>query len=190
MRMYSPTTSSSWRGTERVCGGMEAYNERSLSYPKGYRLRFTSPPLLRETPLEIRSPQGPKEILGMREQISLMLQKNAVTEVPPNSQNFSQRIPGTQSFRRVASSHRFKKSERSHFCTSFYMFTTSSVLSTVRKGDYAFKIDLQDAYFHVPIHPSSRKYLRFAFENKVYQFRVLPFGLNTAPQNFTCLGTR
>ena len=59
------------------------------------------------------------------------------------------------------------------------MFTTSSVLSSVRKGDYAVKIDLQDAYFHVPIHPSSRKYLRFAFENKLYQFQVLPFGLNT-----------
>ena len=42
------------------------------------------------------------------------------------------------------------------------------------------KIDLQDAYFHVLIHPNSRKYLHFAFENKVYQFRVLPFSLNTA----------
>ena len=49
-------------------------------------------------------------------------------------------------------------------------------------------IDLQDAHFYVPIHPSSRKYLRFAFENRVYQFRVLPFGLNTAPQVFTRLG--
>ena len=51
-----------------------------------------------------------------------------------------------------------------------------------------FTVDLQDAYFHVPIHPSSRKYLRFAFENKVYQFQVLPFGLNTASQVFTQLG--
>ena len=108
---------------------------------KGYRLRFTSPPLLRQTPWEIRSPQGPEEILGMREQITLMLQKNA--------------------------------------------FMTNSVLSSVRKGDYTFKIDLQDAYFHVPIHPSSRK---FAFKNKVYQFQVLPFGLNTAPQVFNRLG--
>ena len=49
---------------------------------KGYRLRLTSsPPLLHQTPLEIRSPQGPEEILGMREQIALMLQKNAITEV-------------------------------------------------------------------------------------------------------------
>ena len=72
------------------------------------------------------------------------------------------------------------------------MHTISSVLSTVEKGDYAFKTDLQDAYFHVPvlIPPGSRKYLRFAFENKIYQFRVLPFGLNPAPQVFTGLEHR
>ena len=116
----------------------------------------------------------------MWEQITLMLQKNAITEVPPNSPGFYSK----KSFRRVASSHRSKESERPHF----RMFTTNSVLSSVRKGDYAFKIDLQEAYFHVPIHPSSRKYLRFAFKNKVYQFQVLPFGLNTAPQVFTGLG--
>ena len=55
---------------------------------KGYRLRFTSPPFLRQTPWEIRSPQDPQEILGMREQISLMLQKNVITEVPPDSPGF------------------------------------------------------------------------------------------------------
>ena len=30
--------------------------------------------------------------------------------------------------------------------------------------------------------PDSRRYIRFAFENKVYQFQVLPFSLNTASQ--------
>ena len=49
---------------------------------KGYRLRFTSPPLLRQTPWEIRSPQDPQEILGMREQITFMLQKNTITGAP------------------------------------------------------------------------------------------------------------
>ena len=48
------------------------------------------------------------------------------------------------------------------------MHTISSVLSTVERGDYAFKTDLQDAYFHVLIHPDSRKYLCFALKNKVY----------------------
>ena len=71
----------------------------------------------------------------------------------------------------------------------FRMHTISSVLSTVERGNYAFKIELQDAYFHVLIHPDSRN-LRFAFENKVYQFRVLPFVLNTAPWVFTRLAHR
>ena len=37
---------------------------------KGYRLHFTSPPLLRQNPWEISSPHGLEEILGMREQIT------------------------------------------------------------------------------------------------------------------------
>ena len=156
---------------------------------KGYRLRFTSPPLLRQTPWEIRSLQDPQEILGMREQISLMLQKNAITEVPPDSPGFYSNVflvrKASGGCRPVID----LKNLNAHIhAPHFRMFTTSSVLSSVEKGDYAFKIDLQDAYFHVPIHPSSRKYLRFTFENRVYQFRVLPFGLNTAPQIFTRLG--
>ena len=45
----------------------------------------------------------------------------------------------------MASSYRSKESERPHSCISFPY--VHSVLSSVRKGDYAFKIDLQDAYF-------------------------------------------
>ena len=47
---------------------------------------------------------------------------------------------------------------------------------------------LQDAYFQLLIYLHSRKYLRFAFENKVYKFRVIHFSLNTAPHVLTCLG--
>ena len=153
---------------------------------KGYRLRFTSLPLLRQTPWEIRSPQDPEEILGMQEQITLVLQKNVITEVPPNSPGFYSNVflvrKASGGWRPVID----LKNLNAHIhAPHFRMFMTNSVLSSVRKGDYTFKIDLQDAYFHVPIHPSSRKYLRFAFENKVYQSQVLPFGLNTAPQVFT-----
>ena len=125
----------------------------------------------------------------MREQITLILQKNAIVEVPPDSPSFYSNVflvrKSTGGWRPVID----LKNLNAHIhAPHFHMFTTSSVLSSVEKGDYAFKIDLQDAYFHVPIHPSSRKYLRFAFENRVYQFQLLPFGLNTAPQVFTRLG--
>ena len=68
------------------------------------------------------------------------------------------------------------------------MFTISSALNTVRKWQLLIQNRSAGAYFHIPIHPSSRKYLRFAFVNKVFQFRVLPFCLNTAPQVMTHLG--
>ena len=48
-------------------------------------------------------------------------------------------------------------------------------------------LDLQDAYLQVPIHPESRRYLRFTMGGVPYQFRVLCFGLTTAPQVFTRL---
>ena len=125
----------------------------------------------------------------MREQISLMLQKNAITEVPPDSPGFYSNVflvrKASGGWRPVIDL--INLNAHIH-APHFHMFTTSSVLRSVEKGDYAFKIDLQDAYFHLPIHPSSRKYLRFAFENRVYQFQVLPFDLNTAPQVFTRLG--
>ena len=156
---------------------------------KGNRLCFTSPPLFRQTPWEIRSPQDPQEILGMQEQISLMLQKNAIKEVPPDSPGFYSNV---FLVRKASGGWRpgidLKNLNAHIHAPHFRMFTTSSVLSSVEKGDYAFKIDLQDAYFHVAIHPDSRKYLRFAFKNRVYQFQVLPFGLNAAPQVFTHLG--
>ena len=125
----------------------------------------------------------------MREQITLMLQKKVITEVPPNSPGFYSNIflvrKASGGWHPVID----LKNLNAHIhAPHFRMFTTNSVLSSVRKGDDAFKLDLQDAYFHLLIHPSSRKFLRFAFENKVYQFQMLPFGLNTAPQVFTQLG--
>ena len=46
-------------------------------------------------------------------------------------------------------------------------------------------IDFKDAYFHIPIQEQSRKYLRFHVQGQTYQFKALPFGLATAPLEFT-----
>ena len=45
-------------------------------------------------------------------------------------------------------------------------------------------LDLQDAYLQVPFHHNSRCYLRFVVGGRTYRFRVLCFGLTTAPQVF------
>ena len=69
--------------------------------------------------------------------------------------------------------------------TSFKMETVTSVLLSVREGNFLASLDLKDAYFQILIHGSSRKLLRFMSEGTVYQFRALCFGLSTAPQVFT-----
>lgn len=69
----------------------------------------------------------------------------------------------------------------------FRMETLSTVRQGLQKGDYAFSLDLSSAYSHIPVHPHSRKYLRFFWRNKPYQFKNLPFGLSTAPYIFSLI---
>ncbi len=52
-------------------------------------------------------------------------------------------------------------------------------------GDWFVTIDLKDAYFHIQVVQRHRRFLRFAFGGKAYQYKVLPFGLALAPRTFT-----
>ena len=67
----------------------------------------------------------------------------------------------------------------------FQMETIQSVLLSVRQGDWMASIDLKEAYLQVPVHPESRRFLRFVAHGQVYQFTALCFGLSTAPQVFS-----
>ena len=71
--------------------------------------------------------------------------------------------------------------------TTFKMETPAFIRNSIRPMHWGVSLDLEDAYFHVPIHPNFRKYLRFAFQGQVYQFWAMPFGLAIAPRVFTKL---
>ena len=59
------------------------------------------------------------------------------------------------------------------------------VKSLTQQGDFLTKLDLKDAYYALPIHPSHRKYLKFIYQDRTYEFQCLPFGLSSAPRAFT-----
>lgn len=67
----------------------------------------------------------------------------------------------------------------------FKMDTMTKVLKLVEKGDWSITLDLSDAYFHIKIYKPHRMFLRFSFQGKEYQFRVLNFGPTVAPRVFT-----
>ena len=70
---------------------------------------------------------------------------------------------------------------------SFKMPTLKNIWQLIQRGDFAFSIDLQDAYLHIPIVKHHHCFLCFAWHNVPYQWKVLPFGLATAPRVFTSL---
>ena len=67
----------------------------------------------------------------------------------------------------------------------FKMEIKRSIRACILPGMLTTKLDLPNAYFHIPISLTSRKFLLFVWNNKVYQFLAVPFGLAVAPHVFT-----
>ena len=59
--------------------------------------------------------------------------------------------------------------------------------SSLPEGCWMAKVDLKEAYWHVPVNVSFRPYLAFFWKGKFLQFKVLPFGLSIAPIVFAAL---
>ena len=68
---------------------------------------------------------------------------------------------------------------------TFKMETLKSALQMISKGCYFAKIDLKDAFYSISINDAYRKYLKFEWQGKLYQFTCLPNGLRTASRIFT-----
>ena len=68
---------------------------------------------------------------------------------------------------------------------TFKMETPETIRTSLQAGECVTSIDFKDAYFHIPIHSQSRKYMCFHLQGRSYQFKALPFGLSTAPMEFT-----
>ena len=152
----------------------------------GYRIPFDRPPPLSECPVSLPA-YSPHSIRGvaLNQELQNLLRKGAV-EPAPQSPGFYSRLflvkKASGSWRPI-----IDLSTLNHYVTSsrFHMETPRSVLNSIRPGDWMISLDLQDAYLQVPVHHDSRRFLRFVLDGKPFQFRVLCFGLTTAPQVFT-----
>ena len=152
----------------------------------GYRIPFDRLPPLSERPLSLPA-YSPQSIRGvaLTQELQDLLRKGAV-EPAPQSPGFYSRLFLVQ---KASGSWRpiIDLSTLNNYITSahFHMETPRSVLNSIRPGDWMISLDLQDAYLQVPVHHDSRRFLRFVVAGKTYLFRVLCFGLTTAPQVFT-----
>ena len=62
-----------------------------------------------------------------------------------------------------------------------------NIFPYLRKGQWGAKIDLKDAYFHLPLGKDLRPYVHLAVGGQVWEFQAACFGLSTLPQKFMSL---
>ena len=167
--------------------GRDSWTTQTLKL--GYKIPFSSHPPLTTHPLVMSSyAQGSDKFLALDTLISQMIAKRATVVVPDPHSNpgFYSRMflvpKSTGGWRPIIDLSPLNKFIPQ---THFKMETPRSIRDSLRKGDFLTSIDLKDAYFHIPIHRSSQPFLRFQWQQVVYQFRALCFGLSTAPHVFT-----
>jgi hypothetical protein len=65
------------------------------------------------------------------------------------------------------------------------------ILDKLRRARYISTIDLKSGYWQVPLTPASKPITAFTVQSRgLYQFRVMPFGLHSAPATFQRLMDR
>ena len=153
---------------------------------EGYAIPFRVLPPLSPTPIVLDS-YSPQSVKGraLNEEIQALRRKGAVEPAPPTPGFFSRTFVVTKAtggWRPIVDLSTLNLDVDR---TPFRMEKSQTVLRAVRRNNWMVSVDPKDAYLQIPIHPASRRYLRFTAGGKTRQFRVLCFGLSTAPQVFT-----
>ena len=155
-----------------------------------YALKFqNSTPMFQGIKRTFLSNTKQKEIL--RKEILTLLEKEAIVEVPKRSQNqgfystlFMVPKKNSEKLRPVIN---LKPLNQFLVKKTFKIDHLKGIIKVMQQGNWAVSIDLTDAYMHIPIRQSHQRFLRFAVDNQVWQFRALSFGPTTAPRIFTKL---
>ena len=152
---------------------------------EGYTLPFRFRPNLTRSPTVISNYANPQRQSHLLKALYQLTNKNAVKpEANQNSLGFYNQlflVPNNQ-WRPIldqSTLNTFLNTE------SFKMETPETIRTSLQLGEWVTFIDFKDAYFHIPIHSQSRKYMHFHIQGRSYQFKSLPFGLSTAPMEFT-----
>ena len=156
---------------------------------EGYTLPFRIRPRLTRSPKVVSCYVNPHRNSYLLEALHQFIAKNAVELVRnQTSLGFFNRlflVPKPNNKWRpildLSKLNLFLKAEK------FKMETPETIRTSLQQREWVASIDFRDAYFHIPIQEQSRKYLRFHVQGQTYQFKTLPFGLSTAPLEFTVI---
>lgn len=152
---------------------------------EGYIPEWSSTPPLRRTPISQRR-YGSTDLNMFSHEISELLKIKAIQEMDPEEPCFVSNLfmvpKKGGSLRPVIDLRKLNTYVKySHF----KMEGIDLVKSLVRREDFMVSIDLNQAFYHVPVLTGLRKFFTFDFMGKRYCFNCLPFGFTASPRIFT-----
>ena len=154
---------------------------------EGYQLPFKERPPLARFPVIISGSSNPSRNKSLNEALHSLGQKQTIEKVAVQSSlGFYNRlflVPKPNGKWRPI----LDLSQLNLYLApaTFKMETPETIRLSLQQGEWVTSLDFSDAYFHIPINHRSRKYLRFHLKGQTFQFTALPFGLSTAPLEFT-----
>ena len=154
---------------------------------EGYQLPFKERPPLARFPVIVSGSSNPSRNKSLNEALHSLGQKQTIEKVSVQSSlGFYNRlflVPKPNGKWRPI----LDLSQLNLYLApaTFKMETPETIRLTMQQGEWVTSLDFSDAYFHIPINHRSRKYLRFHLKGQTFQFTALPFGLSTAPLEFT-----
>ena len=134
----------------------------------------------------ITNPKSSKEFQAIKQEVNSLLSKGAIMQIPKSKTKFVSRlftVPKTSGDLRPVIN--LKPLNQFLHLQTFKMEGLSDLKVLLEPNDFMITIDLSDAYMTFPIEEESRNYLCFQFQDQMFQFCVLPFGLNDALRAFT-----
>ena len=141
----------------------------------GLKLRIVDKPV---TNAPFEHPRSIDETAIIDGEIQELLRKQVIEEVASDTNtgyysNLFTNRKNDGTYRTILNLKKFNE-----YCTTehFKMESIKNVINMLKPGMFLASIDIKDAFYSVLIFPGHRKYLRFIWKEKIYQFLAMPNG--------------
>jgi len=157
-----------------------------LSAVLGFKIPFI------RKPLQVSEPKygnlSPNDMISIREALTKILKTKAVEKCTDEIGQFISTVftvpksdGGCRFVINLKGLNEFVESPH------FKMEDIRMVMALLKQNSHMVVIDQCEAFHRIPVWEQHRKFLRFRWEDQLYQFTCLPFGLNVSPWLFTKL---
>ena len=154
-----------------------------LNAVQGYKIDFDSaklPPLRKYPPFTFKCSE--EEEVALSNEIQKLYGKNVIEPCQSEEREFVSNIfsrPKKNGGLRLI----LDLSDLNNYLPyqHFKMENVHTARQLITQNSFLASVDLQDAYYSVPIYKGHRKYLKFLWQGQHWQFKALPNGLCSGP---------